>query len=963
MNQKTKNTHNVKQFDNLVCFYTNADQYMNKRSEMNAYVETFQPDIIGITEVKPKNGRFSIQESEVTIDNFEMFHNFEEEGRGIILYVKSSLRPALCEDIKESEYAEKVFVECKFDSGDNLLVGLIYRSNDDPKANFYAEKLNELFGIVSRKKATHKLILGDFNYPQIDWTSESSKVDANHIATKFLKATKDHFYTQHQKTPTRYRKGQQSNTLDLVFTNNDELITDIKTEAPLGKSDHVCLIIELSIVKIESKSKPFRNYKKTDEMKLKEELRKHNWEDLLRFKNVNETWDTIKDNINNAIEVSTPMCTPNGKRSKKFLDRSTLETVRKKHRLYRKWQRTKNPEDHAQYSKANNKSRKECRKAQMRYEEKVAKDCKNNPRAFYSYTNSRIKCRSGIADLLKADGTKTKTDAEKAELLNMFFQSVFTEENPGPLPHFEGYDYTSTLENFDISVEEVKKLLTGLDNNKAPGPDSIRPLILSLAAEELALPITLLFRKSLQEGVLPQEWKMAYISPIFKKGSKSAVNNYRPVSLTCILCKLLEKLVRKHIMQHLVDNDLISQHQHGFVPGRSCTTQLLEALDSWTEIVDSGGGVDVIYMDYQKAFDSVPHRRLLMKLQSLGVDGYVLRWVQDFLSNRKQRVIINGSSSQEANVTSGIPQGSVLGPLLFVAYINDLPRGLQSTAKIFADDTKLYARSDSIEGPQKLQSDLDKLQDWSNKWLLRFHPEKCCVLKVGRDNNNEYFMKQDTQSGNRTIKLKTTGKEKDLGVIIDDNLSFKDHVFQSTAKANKIAGLIRRTFSFLSDKTFVLLFKSLVRPLLEYGHTIWQPQDKYLCKEVEDVQRRATKMLGHLKNLSYPERLKKLKLPSLEYRRQRGDMIEVFKYMNGYYNSEQPKLERATTVHLRGHQLKLKKQSCRKEVRKNFFINRVHDNWNSLPESVVLAPSINAFKNRLDKFWKDHPIIYNPTCQ
>ena len=346
-----------------------------------------------------------------------------------------------------------------------------------------------------------------------------------------------------------------------------------------------------------------------------------------------------------------------------------------------------------------------------------------------------------------------------------------------------------------------------------------------------------------------------------------------------------------------------------------------------------------------------------------GVKGYVLQWVEDFLSDRKQQVIINGSSSQEACVTSGIPQGSVLGPLLFVAYINDLPRGLQSTVKIFADDTKLYAQSNSSNGPIFLQNDLNRLQEWSQKWLLRFHPEKCSVVKVGRDNENEYFMNQTTPNGSTTMKLKTSSMEKDLGVIIDDKLTFKEHVFQTTKKANRIVGLIRRTFAFLSDKTFVLLFKSLVRPLLEYGHSIWQPHDKYLCKEVEDVQRRATRMIGHLKNLTYPERLKKLKLPSLEHRRLRGDMIEVYKYMNGIYKTEKPKLEKATTVHLRGHSMKLKKQSCKKDVRKNYFTIRVNDTWNGLPEDVVTAPSINAFKNRLDHFWKDLPTIYNPSCQ
>lgn len=179
------------------------------------------------------------------------------------------------------------------------------------------------------------------------------------------------------------------------------------------------------------------------------------------------------------------------------------------------------------------------------------------------------------------------------------------------------------------------------------------------------------------------------------------------------------------MLEHLIKNNIISPHQHGFVPKRSCSTQLLEALDMWTEVLDKGGSIDVIYMDFQKAFDSVPHRRLLQKLASCGIQSKVLDWVKDFLKEQKQKVVINGVHSQEADVTSGIPQGSVLGPLLFVVYINDLPHGLKTTAKMFADDTKLYARSDVDSGSQDLQADLDKLQEWSKLWLLKFRPQKC----------------------------------------------------------------------------------------------------------------------------------------------------------------------------------------------------------------------------------------------
>ena len=936
---------------------------MNKRNELSFVADMYKPDIIGITEVKPKTNRYNIQESELTLDGYEIFHNLEERGRGLLLYVKDTLKPSLCQDFT-SEYSEKLFVECAINDNESLLIGLIYRSQDDPNAKDNAEKLNKLFEIISTKKATHKLIMGDFNYPQIDWTKETSKAGPDHMATKFLSTVQDLFLIQHQKTPTRYRKGQTPNTLDLVFSNSEELITELRTEAALGKSDHFCLYMELSVTSVIKPPSKRRNYRKTDAEKLKCELAKVSWEASLEEKSVDEAWDFIKEKINDAIACSTPLVFTSGNKSKRFMDKETLESVRTKHRLFRKWNKNKkDTELEKEYIKANNKARKDCRRAHRSYEQKVAEQSKENPKAFYSYANSKIKSRTGIADLLKEDGTKTKTDSEKAEMLNEFFKSVFTYENPGPLPDFDEYEYISELEDFEIKMDEVKKLLSNLNINKATGPDGISPRILSMAAEELAQPITLLFRKSLQSGKLPSEWKMAYVSPIFKKGNKSSVNNYRPVSLTCVVCKIMEKVVRGRVMEHLLSNNLISKHQHGFVPGRSCTTQLLEALDSWTSTLDEGGSVDIVYMDYQKAFDSVPHRRLKMKLSALGIKGHVLTWIEDFLANRKQRVIINNSSSQDADVTSGIPQGSVLGPLLFVAYINDLPRGLKSTAKMFADDTKLYARSDTENGPSDLQDDLNALQEWSRNWLLKFHPQKCCVLKVGKENANEYSMNQILANGEtNNIVLKETEKEKDLGVVIDNKLSFKDHVAQQTTKANRIVGLIRRSFDFLSEKMFVILYKSLVRPILEYGHCIWQPSEKGLCIELEKVQKRATKMLGHLKDKPYSDRLKKLKLPSLEYRRLRGDMIETYKYLHGHYDTEYPKFEKTTTTHLRGHSLKIAKQRTRLSIRSNFFSNRITNTWNNLPEQVITAPSVDSFKRRLDLHWKDLPTIFHPTC-
>ena len=229
---------------------------------------------------------------------------------------------------------------------------------------------------------------------------------------------------------------------------------------------------------------------------------------------------------------------------------------------------------------------------------------------------------------------------------------------------------------------------------------------------------------------------------------------------------------------------------------------------------------------------------------------------------------MNGNASSPAPVTSGIPQGSVLGPTLFVMYINDMPRAVNNRVKMFADDTKLYARSDTRELTESIQRDLTSLQKWSDDWLLVFHPQKCSTMKLGRtksEGTNFMINPED----NTVTKLPESSLEKDLGVLVDDQLTFKEHIATATAKANRVLGVIRRSFQHLEIDTFIDLYKSMVRPILEYGHSVWQPHLKGLRRDLEDVQRRATRMVANLRQLTYPQRLEALQLSSLEHRRRR----------------------------------------------------------------------------------------------
>ena len=550
----------------------------------------------------------------------------------------------------------------------------------------------------------------------------------------------------------------------------------------------------------------------------------------------------------------------------------------------------------------------------------------------------------------------TKNDAEKADTLLNFFCSVFTKEGLENLPEFTKTT-DEILPELIITEEMVMKKLKNLKVNKSPGPDGIHPRVLFELRDQLVIPLTALYKSSIELEQIPQDWKDAYISAIFKKGNKRKPNNYRPVSLTCISCKIIESIIRDHIITFMKDKKLFSNTQFGFISGRSTTYQLLIAIDKWTEILDRDGKIDAIYFDFMKAFDTVPHNRLISKLQGHGINNAMCNWITSFLSNRRQRVVINGTHSNWGSVSSGIPQGSILGPLLFVIFINDLPSVVDSSMLLFADDTKIFREIRSYLDQDEIQKDINSMNTWSQTWLLKFHPDKCKVIRFGKpDDIQKQYVLNDHP-------LNYTDEEKDLGVTIDNNLKFETHINNKVNTANKIMGIIRRSFTHLDAIIFTRLFKALVRPHLEYANPVWHPSFKKLKTLIENVQRRATKRLPCCRDMDYESRLRELDLPCLAYRKLRGDMIEAYKMTTNHYDEDIPPpitlKNQKNARKTRGNNMQMFKERVQKRTRRMFFRNRIVNFWNDLPNKVIEAPSTKAFENRLDKFWKPSNIKYN----
>ena len=499
-----------------------------------------------------------------------------------------------------------------------------------------------------------------------------------------------------------------------------------------------------------------------------------------------------------------------------------------------------------------------------------------------------------------------------------------------------------------LTEEAVKQKLKNLNTSKAMGPDGIPSIILKELCNELSLPLCNIFNKSLSEGQVPKDWKTAEVTAIFKKGSKPDPGNYRPVSLTSISCKVLESLVTDQIRTFMETNSLFSKCQHGFRNHRSCVTQLLEVLNDLSKMIEDGDCIDIIYLDFSKAFDTVPHQRLLTKLNAYGIDGNLLKWIESFLSERRQRVRVNQSYSNYSPVSSGIPQGSILGPLLFIIFINDLPDDITCICKIFADDTKIY---NSHKNHILIQNDLLKFLKWAEKWLLKFNKSKCSVLHMGKKNlKNKYYMDSEC-----TIPLKSTDSEKDVGVTFSTDLKLKKHISNVIKKANQLTGLVKRSFVHL-DKTLLLnLYKTVIRPHLEYANVIWHPMFKDGLKALEKVQRRVTKLIPELKLMSYRDRLVELKLPSIKFRQIRGDLIQTFKIVHHIDNLKFSDFFsfNKTNQTTRNSNLKLFKEHAYSRTRNNFLSYRVNNYWNSLEESTRTAKSILDFKKGVDKEFKN----------
>ena len=602
-----------------------------------------------------------------------------------------------------------------------------------------------------------------------------------------------------------------------------------------------------------------------------------------------------------------------------------------------------------EYNSVNHEYRNFSFNKQCQYEWDLILHKSDRPKLFHSYIRGKKVGKPRVGPLKLPSGQIITDSRIMAGSLAESFSSVYSVglvANAAPHQTSSG-----SISSINITPDIVCKVLSSLDASSSMGPDELSPVVLKECCGSLAFPLAMLFRESLSSSVLPALWKQSLVVPIYKRGPRSDPLNYRPISLTSVACKVMERIIHKGLSDYLEENAILSNDQFGFRAGRSTEDQLLLVYDRVTKWVDGGYTVDVVLFDFAKAFDVVDHRLLLEKLSLVGVGGCLLGWIGQFLVGRMMRVVVDRSGSAWHSVLSGVPQGSVLGPLLFVIFINYLTHGISSSCKVFADDLKLYF---PLRNPSNAistaQNDIDIIYETALSWGLKLNVSKCSVLRCGPSNPDQ--LQRFYRIGGNVLPFVSFSP--DLGITVDLSLKFHMHISQVVGKAAGLAANILRSTCNRQPEFMRELFITHVRPILDYSSCVWNTGYILDLKKLESVQRSWTRNVAGLEDSPYSERLRSLELYSIKGRLIRADILKVWKIFHGKSSILPDEIfSLSPLLNTRGHGFKLSHERCRLAVRQKFFAVRVVQRWNSLPESLVSLDCIDSFKRGLHSFLGD----------
>ena len=925
--------------------------------EVHAYATMNKPDIIAISE----SGSPDASDPSLDLPGYsepELKADPLKRGcHGLLVYIKKAFPAGR---VKRFEVADAPFMCFRVALVQSTsYIFTLYRPQHDTDGNVLFDQIAEKVDqILTECPSANIHICGDFNVHHKDWLTHSNTTDtAGRHCHDFAMA---YGLTQIVDVPTRVpdRDGDFASLLDLFLTSVPDKCTHSVT-APMGTSDH-CVIS----VKVDTKYK-----KSTDAPFHRKVFRfaKADWDGFRSFmsdmphssifskddvsENTEDVTKWIQAGMDNFIPSKTYQQKPD---SPPWFTPECAASIAHSNHFYHLY--VKNPKEYRQkFVDARNARTKVIRNAKNNYAESIQTKISNEQlgsKEFWRITNKVLgRGKSSVPTLINGPEV-IASSVDKAELFAKNFASNSNLNDKGhALPDYPSKTDKS-LNSFTVSAKEVAKLIKALDSTKATGPDSIPVVVLKNISPELSPILAKLFNKCLHQKCFPASWKTSSVCPVYKNsGDRSSPSQYRPISLLSVMSKLLESVINKRVIQHLTKNHLLCDEQYGFRSSRSTADVLTVITHRVSQALDEGFMTRAVALDISKAFDKVWHRGLLLKLSKNGISGKVLGIIESFLSNRSLNVVINGQKSKAHNINAGVPQGSLLGPTLFLLFINDLPKHIiKSLVSVYADDTTLYGRTSKAHDEESLaadlSSDLENIQNWGNEWLVTFNAAKTKLLSFHHHRKPPDL--SPVQMSETTLS-EALCLDRLLGLKITPDLKWNEYIREVAKVAGKMVGSLFRSRKYLTPASMLYLYKSQIRPLMEYCCHIWGGAAQTSLSCLDRVQRRLRYLVGDELFST---------LPPLSHRRDVASLSLFYRYYNGKCSKElhsliPPKKEfgRETRLSRKSHEHTLSIPTVGNKYHGQSFIPRTSKQWNALPsECFPEEYDLDAFKSNVNRF-------------
>ena len=883
-----------------------------------------------------------------------------QHGGGVAVYCKDNINCITCPDLNSHILpadSSCLWIEIILNSK-RLVIGTYYRPPGQNAAtrNSFLESLSVSITSALELNASAVIVMGDFNDRCQTWHSDHFDSD---LGLQLYNLIEGFGLSQIIESPTRITDNTKS-LLDLVIVDSLTVISDSGILPPIGTSDHSVVFCRVRIPSLKQKThkRTIWDFKRCDFASLNESLRMapfdigyaifsepedvvHYWLELYK--------STLKEFIpNKTVSIKS--------RDKPWITGEFKKLIRKRDRLWKRYKRTGNPAHYQIYKTVRNSAVALNRSNIKQYHDKLNNvlSLSTNPKLWWHSIKNIISTKpSHTIPPINHNDVFINSDAEKATLFNKYFVDqcklpigADTHDLPPLVKLTE-----SCLEIPSLRETDILDILKELPSGKATGPDGIGNYILTSTAISIYRPMCKLFNYCLENTFFPSCWKVANVSPVHKKNEKMFCKNYRPISLLCNISKVFERAIYNIVYTYLTTNSLLNPKNAGFKKGDSTINQLLHITNQILSSMDQGKEVRMVFLDAAKAFDKVWHKGLLFKMKQLGISPDFVNWSSSYLSNRKQRVVINGSSSSLLSVEAGVPQGSILGPLLFLIYVNDITENIKSEINLFADDTSL--RDDIVESPEssakRLNDDLNTLNKWASQWLVTFNPLKTEVVTFSnkrRPTRHPPLYLNDTP-------LLEVNSHTHLGLTLNSDLSWSTHIRTMVSKASQRVNIMKRLKYLLSRKTLTHLYKSLIQPILEYGCIIFDNCTAHDSSLIEKVQYDAARVCtGAMYNTSKVKLLNELGWETLSERRKYFKLIMFHKIVHNYVpsylvNSIPVNIVSTYTPYNLRDQNKIRPPRTRTNLYKKSFYPSTVALWNELPSSTATSPHAEQFKKAL----------------